>query len=169
MKTNKLQGSETSRLTWHPAFLQAIQLELSDYRDSLEFKYEYQLAAEPLRIDLLIVKKPKHLTIEKNIARIFRSVNIFEYKSPQDYLSVSDFLKVYAYANLYAANNPETDLSEITLTFIGSRYPRKLVKYLTGKRGYKIEKTSPGVYTISGDYMPIQIIQSKKLPETENL
>jgi hypothetical protein len=42
------------KIHWHPAFFQAIQLELADYRDILEFKYEYQLTSEPLRVDTLI-------------------------------------------------------------------------------------------------------------------
>ena len=75
---------ENIKLSWHPAFTVAIRHELFDYRDSLEFKPEYQLTAEPLRIDLLIVKKPKDLFINKNIARIFRTDNILEYKSPGD-------------------------------------------------------------------------------------
>ena len=157
------------KLQWHPAFLQAIQMELLDYRDCLEFRYEYQLAAEPLRIDLLIIKKTKNVDIRKNIARIFRRDNLLEYKSPEDYLSVKDFLKVYAYANLYAAITPGVDLSDVTLTFVGSRHPRKLLRYLTGIRGYTVEETSPGIYQISGDYIPIQIIESKKLSEGENL
>jgi hypothetical protein len=99
MDTNK---PRPEKLKWHPAFLQAIQLELVDYKDSLEFKYEHQLTTEPLRIDLLIIKKPSDLAIDKNIARVFRTDNIVEYKSPGDYLSVKDFLKVYAYACLYA-------------------------------------------------------------------
>ncbi|MCL2214584.1 MAG: hypothetical protein FWC06_05170, partial [Treponema sp.] len=93
MKYEKEKPS--GKLNWHPAFLQAIQHELYDYLDSLEFKYEYQLTTEPLRIDLLIIKKPKDLAIEKNIGKIFRSDNILEYKSPDDYLSIKDFLKVY--------------------------------------------------------------------------
>jgi hypothetical protein len=157
------------RLKWHPAFLQAMQMELFDYRDFLEFKYEHQLTAEPLRIDLLIIKKPKDLAIDKNIARIFRSDNIIEYKSPEDYISIKDFLKVYAYANLYAAITPNVDLSEVTLTFVESRHPRKLLKYLSEIRGYKVEETSPGIYLVRGDYLPIQIIESKKLSEGENL
>ena len=156
-------------MKWHPAFLQAIQLELSDYKDSLEFKYEYQLTSEPLRIDLLIIKKPKQLTIDKNIARIFRTDNLLEYKSPDDYLSVKDFLKVYAYANLYAAITPSVELSDLTLTFIENRHPRKLLEYLVNTRHYKTEEISKGIYFISGDYIPIQIIESKKLSESENL
>ncbi|MDR0464953.1 MAG: hypothetical protein LBG94_07565 [Treponema sp.] len=165
MKNEKSSG----KLNWHPAFLQAIQHELYDYLDFLEFKYEYQLTTEPLRIDLLVIKKPKDLIIEKNIGKIFRSENIIEYKSPDDYLSIKDFLKVYAYANLYAAITPDVDFLDITLTFIESRYPRKLLKYLTEIRHYKIEETSSGIYNVKGDYLPIQIIESKKLSDRENL
>jgi hypothetical protein len=159
----------SSKLQWHPAFLQAMQLELSDYRDYLEFKYEYQLTSEPLRIDLLIIKKPKGMSIDKNIARIFKTDNLVEYKSPDDYLSINDFLKVCAYAYLYAAITPGVELSELTMTFVESRHPSKLLSYLVNVRGYTIGETSPGIYHISGDYVPIQVIESKRLPESENL
>jgi hypothetical protein len=157
------------KISWHPAFLQAIQLELADFRNALEFRSEHQLTSEPLRIDLVIIKKPKGLVITKNIARIFRTDNIFEYKSPEDYLSVRDFLKVYAYACLYAAITPDVDLADITISFVVSRYPRELVKYFTGVRGYSVEETQPGIYRVNGDYLPIQIIHSKKLSGMDNL
>jgi hypothetical protein len=160
---------EHGKLKWHPAFLQAMQLELADYRGSLEFRYEYQLTAEPLRIDLLIIKKPKDIVIDKNIAHIFRSDNLLEYKSPEDYLSIQDFLKVYAYANLYAAITPSVDMSDITLTFVENRRPRKLLQYLTRIRGYAVKEMSPGIYQVLGDYVPIQVIESKRLPKSENL
>jgi len=142
---------------------------LFEYQDLLEYKYEYQLTSEPLRIDLLIIKKPREVVIDKNIARIFRTDNLLEYKSPEDYVSVKDFLKVYAYANLYAAITPDVELSDITITFVENKYPRKLLEYLTETRGYRVNEESPGIYQISGDYIPIQIIESKKLSETENL
>jgi hypothetical protein len=157
------------KLKWHPAFLQALQLELIEYKNSLEFKYEYQLTTEPLRIDLLIIKKPRDLAINKNIARIFRSDNIVEFKSPEDYLSVKDFLKVYAYACLYAAITPEAELSGVTLTFVEHRHPRELISYLTDERRYRVEETGPGIYRVSGDYLPIQIIETKRLSAEENL
>ncbi|MDR3122212.1 MAG: hypothetical protein LBU16_00320 [Treponema sp.] len=124
MDTQSIGQGRPEKLKWHPAFLQAFQLELIEYKNSLQFKYERQLAAEPLRVDLLIVKKPPDLAIDKNIARIFRSDNIVEFKSPADYLSVRDFLKVYAYACLYAAITPEAELSGVTLTFVEQRHPR---------------------------------------------
>jgi hypothetical protein len=158
-----------SKLRWHPAFVQAIQMELFDYREYLEYRHEYQLNTAPLQIDLLIIKKLRDIVIDKNIARIFRTDNVVEYKSPEDYLSVSDFWKVCAYANLYAATTPGVDLADVTLTFIGSRHPRKLLRYLRETRGCTVEETSPGIYQVTGDYIPIQIIESQKLSEAENL
>jgi hypothetical protein len=156
-------------LDWHNAFLQAMKLELSDYQDSLEFRYEHPLASEPLRIDLVVIKKPEGVDIGKNIARIFRAHNVLEYKSPEDYLSVGDFLKACAYANLYAAITPGVDYSDMTLTFIENRHPRNLLRYLSEARGYAVGEASPGIYRVTGDYLPIQVIESKKLPESENL
>jgi hypothetical protein len=160
---------DLQKLKWHPAFLQALQLELINYKNSLQFKYEYQLTAEPLRVDVLIIKKPRSLAIEKNIAQIFRADNLLEFKSPGDYLSVKDFQKVYAYAYLYAAITPGAELSGISLTFVEHRHPRELISYLTGERGYGVEESGPGIYTVRGDYLPIQIIETKRLAEEENL
>jgi len=71
-----------ARISWHPAFGQAIRRELEGYLDVLTFESEHQLATEPLKIDVLIIKKEKNVVIEKNIARIFRAFNVVEYKSP---------------------------------------------------------------------------------------
>ncbi|MDR0759045.1 MAG: hypothetical protein LBF74_02920, partial [Treponema sp.] len=95
----------SSPIPWHPAFVQAIKLELEPYKDVLEFLTEYQLTSEPLEIDVVIVKKNPELIIKKNIARIFKGVNILEYKSPDDYFSIQDFYKVLSYGYLYAALN----------------------------------------------------------------
>jgi hypothetical protein len=66
-------------ITWHTAFFDAIRLELEQYGSALEFKNEQQLATEPLRIDVIIIKKAKELVITKNIAAIFREYNLAEF------------------------------------------------------------------------------------------
>jgi hypothetical protein len=155
-----------SLIAWHPAFCAAIRLTFDRYSGVLRFETEYQLTAEPLRMDVLIIKKDKDAVIEKNIAAIFRTANIFEYKSPDDYVSVEDFYKVYGYACLYAALN-KVPVTEITLTFVESRYPRKLLAHLKEARGYEVEEKWSGVYRVKGDVLPIQIIETKKLSEEE--
>jgi hypothetical protein len=158
---------DEDRLSWHPAFYEAIQLELDEYSDILEFTSDHQLTDEPLRIDVLIIRKTSDVVIKKNIASIFRTVNIVEYKSPDDYVSVKDFYRVYGYACLYTALN-DVSIKDLSLTFIESRHPRELLAHLQETRGYTVEERWPGIYIIDGDILPIQIIDSRKLSVEEN-
>jgi hypothetical protein len=157
-----------SSIPWHPAFVQAIKLELEPYRDVLEFIPEYQLTTEPLEIDVVIIKKAPDLVIEKNVARIFRRINLLEYKSPDDYFSIHDFYKVLSYAFLYAALN-KIPIEDLTLSIIEARHPRKLFKYVEGEGHGGITETTPGIYRIAGYPLEIQVIESKKLSAEENL
>jgi hypothetical protein len=145
-----------------------MQLELAQYGDALQFSPEYQLTAEPLRIDLIIIRKVREVAIEKNIATIFREHNILEFKGPGDYVSVNTFYKAYAYACIYASQN-RLPITDLTLTFVESRRPRDLLVHLRRVRGYRVEKTGPGIYTVVGDIIPIQIIDQRQLSEEENL
>jgi hypothetical protein len=170
MRDNNNQDDleEDERISWHPAFFEAIQMELDEYSQYLQFISEYQLTKEPLRIDVVIIKKAENITIEKNIASIFRKENIVEYKSPDDHVSVDDFYQVYGYACLYKSQN-KVDVGELTLTFVGSRYPRELLKHFRERRGYAVEERWPGIYNISGDVFAIQVIDSRRLSEEENV
>ncbi|MDR2734245.1 MAG: hypothetical protein LBC99_06305 [Spirochaetota bacterium] len=170
MANKRSSGSgKPDTLPWHLAFFDAIRLELFENLDDIEITFEHQLTSEPLRIDVLIVKKRKNAVIDKNIARIFCGHNIIEYKSPDDSFSVRDFLQVCAYANHYAANTPNVDDADLSLTFVGNRHPRALLQYLAEKRKYTVAQSSPGIYLIEGYYIPIQIIESKRLPKNESL
>ena len=135
-----------NKIACHPAFFEAIQMELDEYRDTLQFISEYQLTTEPLRIDVVIIKKTADVLIKKNIARMFRKDNIIEYKSPTDYVSASSFHRVCAYAHLYIALN-SARINDITLTFVESSHPRKLINYLTEQCSFHVEETAPGIYT----------------------
>jgi hypothetical protein len=161
-------GKTRTPLAWHPAFVQAVRLELEQYKDILEFIPEFQLTSEPLRIDLAVIKKLKNIPIEKNIAAIFRSENLLEYKSPDDHVSIADFYKVYGYACLYASLNA-VPITEITISFVESRKPKKLLKHLKEVRNYRVEEKSAGIYLVEGDIIPIQIIDSRELSGEENL
>jgi hypothetical protein len=155
-------------IAWHPAFVEALQMELYAYRNVLEFHSEFQLTSEPLRIDCVVIKKAKDVVIEKNIAATFRKWNLLEYKSPGDYISVADFYKVYGYACLYASFE-RVPITDLTISFVESRYPKKLLGHLEKKRDYAIAESSPGIYTVSGDILPIQVIDSRQLLAKENL
>jgi len=168
INTHENLDDDSSRISWHPAFVEALQMELQEYQDVLEFHPEYQLTSEPLRIDCVVIKKAKDVVIKKNIAVIFREWNLLEYKNPDDYVSVADFYKVYGYACLYASFN-KVPITSLTISFVESRYPRKLLDHLKNERGYKVAKIGLGIYTVSGDILPIQVIESRKLSAEENL
>jgi hypothetical protein len=161
--------SKKAPSSWHPAFVEAIQADLLAYIEYLEFTPEFSLTSEPLCIDLTIVKKAEGIIIDNPIARIFRKSNIIEYKSPTDYLSIDDFAQVHAYAYLYKIITPDIDLADITLTFIENRHPRKFLHYLTHELELKIENPSPGIYLAQKKHLPIQVVESKLLPEPENI
>jgi hypothetical protein len=155
-----------TRTSWHPAFVQAIQQELEDYLDVLTFESEHQLTTEPLRIDVLIVKKKRNVVIKKNIAQIFRSHNVVEYKSPEDRVTVEDYHKTQCYGRLYAALN-NVDIGEMSVTVVATRHPRKLLAFL--KSRYTVHNVQPGIYFVEGDTCPTQVIVSAELLEEDNL
>jgi hypothetical protein len=156
------------RIAWHPAFYEGLQLELAPYSDVLRFDFEHPLNTEPLKIDAIIIKKTADIVIEKNIGRLFKMVNIVEFKSPSVSLSVSDFYKVYAYAYLYICQE-KIPVTDVTLTFVSERYPREVMRHIKLVRKGTIDKRQNGIYYIYGDILPIQIIETKKLSADENL
>ena len=163
-----METSTPSLIQWHPAFVEALQLELDNYRDTLEFYPEYQLSKGPLKIDCVVIKKKKGVVIKKNIAAIFRETNILEYKSPDQSVLVADFYKAYAYVCLYSSFE-NVQITKMTLSFVVSRYPRELLSHFSKIRRFRVEESSPGIYTVKGDILPIQVINSSRLSADENL
>jgi len=154
-----------ARTSWHPAFAQAIENELEECQDALTFETEHQLTTEPLKIDVLIIKKKRNVVIKKNIAQIFRSFNVVEYKSPKDQVTVEDYHKTHCYSRLYASLN-RIDINEMSVTVVTTRYPRKLLGFLGGQ--YMVHNVQPGIYLVAGDTSPTQIIVSEELPNEDN-
>ena len=158
----------SNKVFWHEAFFEALQLEFHQYQDALTFDSEYQLSKEALIMDVLVVKKKPGQHIDKNIGRMLKAHNIFEYKSETDSLTQHDYNKVLAYALLYSSFN-QVAVSDITVTFAVTVHPRALIKYLEEERGFVVQISEPGIYYIKGDTFPIQILESKLLPPGKNL
>ena len=159
------------RLQWHPGFSAALRVELEEELDELCIEDEHMLSKKPMQIDVLVVKKKGEQPIRKNIGRIFRKHNIIEYKSPEDYLSVNDFYKVYGYTCFYQSETKrvkEIQPEEITITFICNHYPQKLLEHLRQFKGIEVKKQEAGIYYLSGDSFPIQLVIVKELSKEEN-
>ena len=122
-----------------------------------------------MQIDVL-VKNEKNIKITKNIGRIFRQHNIVEYKSPEDYLNIDDFYKVYGYTCIYKTEVEKVNqipAEELTITLVGYRYPREMLKNLKNERNISVESVENGIYYLHGDAIPIQLIVVPEL-STEN-
>ena len=159
-------------IQWHPAFYAGIQIELATEAHKLTFENEHTLSTKPMLIDILIIKKDADDEIQKNIGRIFRKHNIIEYKSPVDYLNIDDFYKVYGYTCFYKSSSKrqnEIPADDITITFICKGYPRKLLKHLSSFRDMNIKQVDKGIYYLTGDIFPMQLIVTSKLSEKNNL
>ena len=155
------------KVYWHEAHYEAIKLDLHQYSDSLSLISEYQLTQKALIMDVLIIKKDPDVVIIKNIGRIFRAHNIVEYKSEWDSLGVGDYNKVLAYALLYSSFE-KVPLEDMTVTFSLTVRPQKLFKYLKNVRRLGLDNAGDGITYIMGDVLPVQVIESKKLPKDEN-
>ena len=156
------------KVYWHEAFFEAMKLELHNYRGALDFVGEYPLSKEALVIDILIIKKEPGVEIQKNIGRLFRGHNVVEYKSERDSLSVYDYHKILAYALLYSSFK-RVDITDITVTFALTIHPRELMRHIRGTARLSVREAGKGITYIEGGIVPVQILESGKLPEDENL
>jgi hypothetical protein len=153
---------------WHPSFFASLKLELQDYYDYLSFISEYNLNKAPRRIDVLIIILLENIKIEKNIARIFRKHNIFEYKAPDDILTENDFYNGISYALQYKSidiNN--VSIEELSLSFVCFNKPAELFNHI--EKRYGLTNEGAGIYYITGNLLPIQMIITSELSEDENL
>ena len=57
----------------------------------------------------------------------------------------------------------EIDPAEVTITFVCSSYPVKLVRHLAKQYGIRVKKEEAGIYYLEGSRFPVQIIVSRRL------
>ena len=160
------------RVNWHEAASCALQIELRDYSDILEYMEEYVLGKNYYRIDLLVIKKLTEQTIPKNIALIFKSFNLFEIKGVGSSVSIDSYYKTIGYAGLLIDQTGEKDQYsslDVSLTILSCHYPVKLMKHLHDERKLSVEKISPGVYHINKETFSTQIIVINRLSPKDNL
>jgi hypothetical protein len=146
---------------WHPPFYEGLKAVLDPSEDSLGFQDEYRLSKEALKIDVVVTRKNIETQIDHVVAQIFKGHNLFEYKAYNDSLSKNDYIKVFGYAHLYSSFR-NVPLSDVTITFVVTMYPRELVKYLRNERNVTVRDGENGIHYVEGDLFPVQILVSKK-------
>ena len=158
---------EAASIQWHPAFYGAAELEFLSNKGDLEFQREFNLSKEPIRMDLLIIKKLTDARIENEIGHIFKKYNVVEYKSPDDALSIDDYYKTVGYACLYKGLGEKVDqipAQELTISMIREGYPREMFGAM-GNLGLEVQERYPGIYYISGSQamFDTQVVVTRRL------
>lgn len=62
----------------------------------------------------------------------------------------------------------EIDPEELTITFACSRYPREMLNHLLKVRGIHVESQDKGIYYLTGDAIPMQLLLTRELTQEEN-
>ena len=143
---------EVVNIKWHPGFYGAAEIEFLSNKGELEFQREYNLSKEPIRMDLLIIKKLTDVKIENELGHIFKKFNVVEYKSPDDSLTIDDYYKTVGYACLYKGLGETVDqipADELTVSIFRESYPREMFEAMVNL-GLEIKERYPGIYYITG-------------------
>ena len=164
-----LQASISARCVIFARFLVSLQLIFD--KNVLEFQREYILGKEPVRMELLIIKKLANVQIENEIGRIFKRYNVVEYKSPEDGLSIDDYYKTVGYACLYKGLGDmvnQIPVEELTVSIFRENYPRELFGGLR-KSGRVLEERFPRIFYITGNvFFDTQVVVTSRLRGEEH-
>lgn len=160
---------ESVGIQWHPGFYGAAELEFLSNKGDLEYQQEFNLSKEPIRMDLLIIKKLADVHIENELGHIFKRYNVVEYKSPNDGLTIDDYYKTVGYACLYKSLGETVDqipANELTVSIFRERYPRELFETMKNQ-GLEVEERYPGIYYIHGKQVlfDTQIVVTRRLDQ----
>jgi len=144
---------------WHSPIYRGLQL---DFRgDSLKFQDEFPLSEEALIIDALVWKEPD-IQVSKDIGKIFRGHNVFEFKSEKDYFSTDDYAKAIGYASFYAGLK-SVPMTDVTISIVVTMFPREAVRFLEEERGLVVADMGDGIHYVRGEIYPVQILETKAL------
>jgi hypothetical protein len=169
-----MENKKSDDIQWHNALLPGLQLELEAYFDDLRFESRHELNTKHLEIDLIVIVLKKDIVIDNPIARIFKTYNIFEYKSPTVSLSIADFQRALSYVMLYDSiekdgESKQIDIDEISLSIITTIHPKAVFDYIETKWHFKVEERESGIYIVEGFPFPLQFIENKRLSKESNI
>ncbi len=80
-------------------------------------------------------------------------------------------IKVYGYTCFYQSNTDkinQIDPKDMTITFVCSHYPEKMMRHLKEVRKIQAERYVEGIYYLTGDPIPMQILIVPELSPKEN-
>lgn len=159
-----------SRSDWHAGFEALLRIEMHKYADLVQISTEEEIGEVPPRTDFVILVEKEKIEWEKAIFRIFRKINILEYKNPHDALNRRVIRKVCGYANLYigvAEHEGDRPENQVTISIFRAVKNPELFDEME-KDGTLIRDAVPGIYHVEGyTNLPFQIIITGELKGEE--
>ena len=154
------------RSDWHAGFEALLRIETHKYADVVHIRTEEEIGEMPPRTDFVILVEDERVEWEKAIFRIFRRINILEYKNPHDALNRRVIRKVCGYANLYigvAEHEGERPEDQVTISIFRAVKNPELFEAME-QDGTLVRDRIPGIYHVKGyTNLPFQIIITGEL------
>ena len=160
----------TPRSDWHAGFEALLRIETHKYADLVHIRTEEEIGEVPPRTDFVILVEDEQVEWEKAIFKIFRGINILEYKNPHDSLNERVLRKVCGYANLYigmAEHEDERSPEQVTISIFRAVKNTELFDEME-KKGALVRNEISGIYYVKGyTDLPFQIIITSELKGEE--
>ena len=167
---NELKELQSApRSDWHTAFEAFLRLKTYGY-ENISIRTEVEIGMDAPRTDYLILIDNETHTLEDKIFKIFRKINILEYKNPNDSLNKRVIYKIIGYANLLIGTaERENDIPEDQVTISIFRSTKNLALWNElEKSGKLINTDTSGIYYITRiTELPFQIVITSELKGEE--
>jgi len=156
----------TPRSDWHAGFEALLRIETHKYENKVHIRTEEEIGVVPPRTDFVVLVEDEQVEFEKEIFKIFRKVNILEYKNPHDSLNERVIRKVCGYANLYigtAEHEGERPAGQMIVSIFREVKNPELFREME-ERGTLVQSDTPGIYYVRGiTDLPFQIVITGEL------
>jgi len=155
---------------WHTAFEAFLKFKMHKYK-GITIQTEVEIGTDAPRTDYLIITEEETQEFEESIFKIFRKINIIEYKNPHDTLNERVIYKIIGYADLLigtAEHEDDVPPDDVTISIFRAAKNRELFNKLE-KSGNLINTGTPGIYYVIGlTKLPFQIVITGELEGKEN-
>jgi hypothetical protein len=149
------------RTAWHPIFVFTLRQVLP--RGGFTVRSELQLNHQPLRVDIVIVRRGQRGVLPRlmqALVRRFGPITLIEFKGPTDPLKPADFQRLLAYAELYCLQAGIKEPRQVHLMMVATRLPRAVVRMMEAYGG-RVAQEAPGVWAVRGLAHPLYCIETR--------
>ena len=157
------------RSDWHKAFEALLRFTTYKYK-GIRILPEMEIGIDPPRADYVILVDDGEHDFEEAIFRIFRKIDVLEYKNPHDDLNWRTLHKIIAYAEYMigtAEHEGDVPPDEVTISIFRATKSKALFKEMEQKEMLKETDTS-GIYEVIGlTPLPFQIVITSELEGAE--